>query len=214
MEKKEKVRCKAKSKQSGEQCKRYCAPGKTVCCIHGGKSNGPPKGSKNALKTGLYEKIQSETLFPEEIEVANSVEFDPIKTLEDQIRFLHVKELRIAKRMKQALIAEQEAGQSDGKGGKKPKTVLLTVSTIQTENFEGSQSKSVTSSSETHEMHYLRLEAAHTAVLNEIRRAVNNLNKLMLERSMNEENSNNESGVLISPGLITDAEWEKLVAEK
>lgn len=32
------MRCSAKSKQSGEQCKRHAVPGKKVCAIHGGKS--------------------------------------------------------------------------------------------------------------------------------------------------------------------------------
>lgn len=32
------MRCKAKSKQSGQQCKRHAVAGKEVCSIHGGKS--------------------------------------------------------------------------------------------------------------------------------------------------------------------------------
>lgn len=32
------MRCKAKSKQSGEQCKRHATPGREVCAIHGGKT--------------------------------------------------------------------------------------------------------------------------------------------------------------------------------
>lgn len=36
------MRCKAKSKQSGEQCKRHAVPGKEVCAIHGGKSLAGP----------------------------------------------------------------------------------------------------------------------------------------------------------------------------
>lgn len=31
-------RCSAKSKQSGEQCKRWASPGATVCATHGGKA--------------------------------------------------------------------------------------------------------------------------------------------------------------------------------
>lgn len=33
--------CKAKSKQSGERCKRYASKGKEVCRCHGGRSSGP-----------------------------------------------------------------------------------------------------------------------------------------------------------------------------
>jgi hypothetical protein len=32
--------CKAKSKQSGQQCKNFATSGKLVCRIHGGKSTG------------------------------------------------------------------------------------------------------------------------------------------------------------------------------
>jgi hypothetical protein len=32
--------CKAKSKQSGQQCKNFAIKGKQVCSIHGGKSTG------------------------------------------------------------------------------------------------------------------------------------------------------------------------------
>jgi len=36
------MRCAAKSKQSGEQCKRHATPGRNVCVIHGGKSLAGP----------------------------------------------------------------------------------------------------------------------------------------------------------------------------
>lgn len=174
--------CTAKSKRTGERCKRMCAPGKNVCKIHGGASTGPPKGSKNNLKHGAYETISIETMYPEEIEYANSVSMDPIETLKEQIRILRVKERRIAVRMKKALDAEGVAGQDDGQGKKHPATVLLSVSTVQTQNFLGEQSKTVTSSSEAHSMWYLRLEQAHTTVLDQIRRAMSNL--AQLEESM------------------------------
>lgn len=179
--------CTATSKRSGERCKRMCAPGKKVCKWHGGNSKGAPKGSKNALKHGAYEKIVRETLFDDEIEFADSIEIDPIATLKEQIRMLRVKELRIAKRMKQAMQAEREAGQDDGTGRKKPSTVMLTVSTVQTQNFEGQTSKSVTSNSETYAMHYLRLEQAHTVVLDQIRRAMANLAQIEAEKGVGDE---------------------------
>lgn len=46
-------RCTAKSKQSGERCKRPAAAGKRVCYMHGAKA-GPPKGNLNALIHGIY----------------------------------------------------------------------------------------------------------------------------------------------------------------
>lgn len=174
--------CTATSKRTGERCKRFCAPGKTVCKWHGGNSCGPPKGNKNALKHGAYETIVRETLFDDEIKFAEKISFDTVEILKEQIRMLRIKELRIAKRMKQAMQAECDAVQNDIIGNKSPRTVLLSVSTVQTQNFQGETSKSVTSQSETHSMHYLRLEAAHTMVLDQIRRALMNLAQMESEK--------------------------------
>lgn len=164
--------CTATSKRTGERCKRFCAPGKKVCKWHGGASNGAPKGSKNALKHGAYEKITRETMFADEVEYADSVDTDPASVLEEQLRILKVKELRIARRMKEAMLAEQDAGTDDGTGKKKPSVVTLTVATTQTKNFAGEESKTVSSTSETFAQNYLRLEQAHTTVLAQISRTV------------------------------------------
>lgn len=164
--------CTATSKRTGERCKRFCAPGKKVCKWHGGASNGAPKGSKNALKHGAYEKITRETMFADEITYADSVNTDPVSILEEQLRVLKVKELRIAKRMKVAMLAEVDAGKDDGTGKKKPSVVTLTVATTQTKNFTGEESKTVSSTSETFAQNYLRLEQAHTTVLAQISRTV------------------------------------------
>lgn len=164
--------CTATSKRTGERCKRFCEPGKKVCKWHGGASNGAPKGSKNALKHGAYEKITRETMFADEVEYADSVDTDPASVLEEQLRILKVKELRIARRMKEAMLAEQDAGKDDGTGKKKPSVVTLTVATTQTKNFAGEESKTVSSTSETFAQNYLRLEQAHTTVLAQISRTV------------------------------------------
>ncbi len=164
--------CTATSKRTGERCKRFCAPGKKVCKWHGGASNGAPKGSKNALKHGAYEKITRETMFADEVEYADSVDTDPASVLEEQLRILKVKEFRIARRMKEAMLAEQDAGKDDGTGKKKPSVVTLTVATTQTKNFAGEESKTVSSTSETFAQNYLRLEQAHTTVLAQISRTV------------------------------------------
>jgi len=46
-------RCTAKSKQSGERCKRPAAPGKRVCYMHGARG-GATKGNLNSLIHGAY----------------------------------------------------------------------------------------------------------------------------------------------------------------
>lgn len=173
-----KVQCKAKSKRTGERCKQYCAPGKIVCKWHGGASNGAPKGSKNHLIHGAYEKLTRETMSSEEVAYADAVTTDPIQTLEEQLRILRVKELRIMRRMSAVIEAEKEAGKDDGTGRKKPSTVVLTVSTMQAENYEGQKSKSVTSTSESHAQNYLRLESALSVVQNQIQRVAGQLAEL------------------------------------
>lgn len=48
------MRCTAKSKQSGEQCKRNTSLGRTVCAIHGGKT--PVGLASPHIKTGRWSK--------------------------------------------------------------------------------------------------------------------------------------------------------------
>jgi len=53
-------RCKARSKRSGDRCKRAAVPGKSVCYYHGGASTGPrtPEGRERcslaAMVHGAY----------------------------------------------------------------------------------------------------------------------------------------------------------------
>ena len=46
-------RCGAKNR-AGRPCRSYPMKGKRRCRLHGGLSTGAPKGSKNALKNGIY----------------------------------------------------------------------------------------------------------------------------------------------------------------
>lgn len=121
-------------------------------------------------------------MFEEEIDYANSVNTDPASVLEEQLRILKVKELRIARRMKETMLAEQDAGKDDGTGKKKPSVVTLTVATTQTKNFAGEESKTVSSTSETFAQNYLRLEQAHTTVLAQISRTAGLLADLKGEK--------------------------------
>ena len=56
------ARCAAKSKRSGEQCKKPAMRGKAVCDFHGGRSTGPKTEAGKArqraavLKSGYYTK--------------------------------------------------------------------------------------------------------------------------------------------------------------
>jgi len=48
-------RCTAKSKRTGERCKRPAAPGKRVCYMHGARGGGV-KGNLNGMTHGAYVK--------------------------------------------------------------------------------------------------------------------------------------------------------------
>lgn len=66
--------CGAKTR-SGEPCKRHPVPGSKRCKLHGGKSTGAPKGSKNAARPG---SIYSKFLTDEEQADFQAVEIDQI----------------------------------------------------------------------------------------------------------------------------------------
>lgn len=55
--------CTARSKRTGERCRRYCAEGHEVCYYHG-QGGGAPAGNMNALRWGVYApgiKLQCDT---------------------------------------------------------------------------------------------------------------------------------------------------------
>ena len=89
--------CTAKSKRTGERCRRAAMHGQTVCYMHGGASRrkgGAPKGSKNALKTGQYETILASTMTPEELSYRDSLDINPLTTLRETLKTLRMRELR------------------------------------------------------------------------------------------------------------------------
>jgi uncharacterized protein YjcR len=47
------LRCHARSKRSGLQCRAPAVQGSSVCRMHGA-GGGAPKGNRNALKHGYY----------------------------------------------------------------------------------------------------------------------------------------------------------------
>ena len=59
-QKSERPFCGAHAKQSGEPCKNRAVLGKKRCRFHGGTNPGPPKGSTNGLKHGIYKAGYSE----------------------------------------------------------------------------------------------------------------------------------------------------------
>ena len=59
------------------------------------KGNGAPKGNTNALKTGEYATISLETLTQEEKDMFFSVDDDPVRVINDRIKFFMIRERRM-----------------------------------------------------------------------------------------------------------------------
>ncbi|HCT5827950.1 TPA: small subunit of terminase [Enterococcus faecalis] len=68
----------------------------------GNKGGSPPKGNKNAIKTGEYETIFADMLFDEEKDIYSNLNDDPFFILNDEIRLLKVRQFRMMKRIKEA----------------------------------------------------------------------------------------------------------------
>jgi len=86
-------RCDLPSRQTGKPCKNWAMPNGR-CRLHGGKNVPPPKGSKRALKHGLYAKgilKDEEGLLPQ----------DKLGSLDEELNMLRLKLRRayIAQRM-------------------------------------------------------------------------------------------------------------------
>lgn len=86
-------RCGAK-KRDGTPCQSWPVKGKTRCRLHGGKSTGPPKGSKNAWKNGIY----AQGIKDEEKELYEEIK---VGTLDDDIRIMKLQLIRAVKAQKE-----------------------------------------------------------------------------------------------------------------
>ncbi|EGO2678950.1 small subunit of terminase [Enterococcus faecalis] len=74
----------------------------------GNKGGSPPKGNKNAIKTGEYETIFADMLSDEEKNIYSNMNDDPFFILDEEIRILKIRQYRMLKRIKNA-----EAGLND-----------------------------------------------------------------------------------------------------
>ena len=169
--------------------------------MHGGASRrkgGAPKGSKNALKTGQYETILASTMTPEELSYRDSLDINPLTTLRETLKTLRMRELRILCRIMKAMDAEEIAGTPTGKMNGQGKELLhpalLLIGAQQTKKADGNDATSLSTVSETQEMHYLRLDAAHSMVLEQIRRVSDSLARM--EGEGGEESRNGVAIVL------------------
>lgn len=88
--------------------------GRGRCYLHGGLSTGPPKGNKNAVKTGFYETIWFDTLDPEEQELYRQIQVDKVAQVDQELRLLEIRERRMMKRIEKLRHADPAAGGDEG----------------------------------------------------------------------------------------------------
>lgn len=88
-----KKRCGAKTR-SGKPCTQWPMRGKTRCRLHGGLSTGPPKGSQNAFKYGIY----ASGIKDDEKELYEQIK---VGTLDDDIRIIKLQLARAVKAQKE-----------------------------------------------------------------------------------------------------------------
>lgn len=69
------------------------------CRMHGGKSTGPPKGNKNAVKTGEYETIWLDALEDDERVLFHAVDTDVLRQIDEEIRLITIRERRMLQRI-------------------------------------------------------------------------------------------------------------------
>lgn len=148
----EKKRCKARSKQRDEQCKNWAKPGWDVCRFHGA-GGGAPQRNTNAVKTGEFQSIWMDALTPEQVEILDRINLDPVQQADEEIRLftwreremmLRIRDLKDGLTEKQRRVLQQRVTTKepvqvhDDKSGKQkmmviPRDELVTTEIEETE---------------------------------------------------------------------------------
>jgi hypothetical protein len=106
----ESKQCTAKAKQTGMRCRRWAAPGKSTCFIHGGApGSGGQLGNRHALKHGLYENIRYERLSPEEKALFDRIPNDPPSPLAE-LKLLRLLLVRLLGRLDTQVVVRTPDG--------------------------------------------------------------------------------------------------------
>lgn len=113
-----------------------------------------------------------------EIEYANNLSMYPSRIYEEQLKILRVRELRLLKRIRDAIENEKKAGQDDGTGKKVSAFVVVGGTQTVSTNSDGAQTKTASTQNESHALHILRLENALSQVQDQIRRVVDHIAKM------------------------------------
>jgi uncharacterized protein YjcR len=89
--------------------------------MHGGKSTGPPKGNKNAVRTGEYETIWMDALDQEERVLFHAVDTNVLKQIDEELRLITIRERRMLQRIERLraagdfTVVRQTVGTEKGK---------------------------------------------------------------------------------------------------
>lgn len=185
-------RCSATSHSTGEQCKNTCVPGKRVCRFHGGLSSGPPKGSKNALRTGAHETILEATMTPEERTYVAGLDTNPLNMLRENLKMLKLRELRIMQRIQRAREAEVRAGQATGERDENGRELLHPAMVIRgathtAVNTTQSSGTTITRSSESYAEHIAGWEKGLSDVQDQIRRTLDSIARIEADQGGEEQ---------------------------
>ncbi len=87
--------------RNGKKCNNPAERGKEVCWNHGGApGSGCPPGRKNALKTGEHETFWADALTPEQAQVLERIDVDPIIQIDDDIRLYSLREREMLLRIR------------------------------------------------------------------------------------------------------------------
>lgn len=100
--------CGAKTRRSGLPCQTPPMKGKKRCRLHGGASDGAPKGNTNALKHGIY----SDALLPGEEGLWDQL-YGEIGKLDQEITLMRLRLHRLLRLQKTADAADMAGGSSN-----------------------------------------------------------------------------------------------------
>lgn len=125
------MRCTAKAKSTGEQCRRSAKRGYNVCRVHGANASNPggaPKGSTNALKHGAYQTLLRERLPEEERAAFDAVSVDP--SLVDELRVLRYKYARLLGQVSQNVHGKDKSWQVKADDFEKARALAIIAAEI------------------------------------------------------------------------------------
>ncbi|WP_256968970.1 phage terminase small subunit [Enterococcus faecalis] len=145
----------------------------------GNKGGSPPKGNKNAIKTGEYETIFADMLSDEEKDIYSNLNDDPFFILNDEIRLLKIRQFRMMKRIKEAekgLNDEEVERLQQLRKVKEPSSIGGKVVTVKREVLKDVQ---ITRKTFRKLDDILAIEEALTRISNQLTKAIKQQNALL-----------------------------------